>query len=129
MEVVQKEDSLVSIDFSSTVDLLVESDHILVLIESNMNSMLDSYWLFIYFQTADSKSRHGNMKWTWKHFLVESAKDSSRLVTLNFAFVDFEFDESAIEYVLIQGFTDRSKTLLTMKQFFIMINPYSCCWR
>ena len=41
LEVVQTEDSPVSIDFSLTVDLLVEFGHILVSIESNMNSMLD----------------------------------------------------------------------------------------
>ena len=67
LEVVQREDSLVSIDFSLTVDLLVEFDHILVLIESNMNSMLDLYSLFICFQAADCKSGLGNMKLTWKH--------------------------------------------------------------
>ena len=33
--------------------------------------------------------------------------DSNQLVTLNFASVDFEFDELAIEYVLNQGFTER----------------------
>ena len=48
LEVVQTEDSLVSIDFSLTVDLLVEFGHILVSSESNMNSMLDSYSLFMF---------------------------------------------------------------------------------
>ena len=33
--------------------------------------------------------------------------DSNQLVTLNFASVDSEFDELAIEYVLNQGFTER----------------------
>ena len=33
--------------------------------------------------------------------------DSNQLVTLNFASVDFEFDELAIEYVLNQGLTER----------------------
>ena len=48
LEVVQTEDSPVSIDFSLTVDLLVEFGHILVSIESNMNSMLDSYLLLMF---------------------------------------------------------------------------------
>ena len=48
LEVVQTEDSLVSIDFSLTVDLLVEFGHILVSSESNMNSMLDSYSLLMF---------------------------------------------------------------------------------
>ena len=33
--------------------------------------------------------------------------DSNQSVTLNFASVDFEFDELAIEYVLNQGMTER----------------------
>ena len=105
LEVVQTEDSPVSIDFSLTVDLLVEFGHILVSIESNMNSMLDSYSLFVHFQTAVSKV--WIMEWAWKNFLIELAMDSNQLVTLNSASVDFEFDELAIEYVLNKGFTER----------------------
>ena len=106
LEVVQTEDSLVSIDFSLTVDLLVEFGHILVSSESNMNSMLDSYSLLMF-------SNSGFQIQSWKHamslksFLIELAMDSNQLVTLNFASVDFEFDELAIEYVLNQGFSER----------------------
>ena len=92
LEVVQTEDSLVSIDFSLTVDLLVEFGHILVLIELNMNSMLDSYSLLMFPSSLF-------LSQSWKHgmslesFLIELAMDSNQLVTLNFASVDFEFDE------------------------------------